>query len=158
MTPIMVAASHAHVDILEKLLQNRQCRNALSMQDRDGNTALHHAARSKAERAMQCVQLLCADCSLLVMQDRKGLTAQDVARQSKSDDVAHHLAERLRALEMQAHLAAQELEEEEAGASMQAAARRTGVSDASCICLALTCCAMAAPSFQRSMTVSGGHV
>ena len=118
MTPAMVAACHGHVAILETLLQNFHCRNTLCVQDKDGYTALHHSANCTKPTAVQCVQRLSDENSaLLMVKDRKGLTAHERARRGKADDVAQLLVERVRALEIHAQLAARQLEEEEDAAA-----------------------------------------
>ena len=84
MTPVMVAACHGNVPVLTRLLQDGRCRSSLASQDKDGYTALHHAARSEAATAPDCVQLLASSGIALMTKDRNGA---DAIRSSTADQL-----------------------------------------------------------------------
>jgi len=131
MTPLMVAACHGNVPVLSRLLQDDRCHSSLASQDKDGYTALHHAARSDATTAPDCVQLLASSGIAIMVKDRKGMMPYDLARQASSEAIASVLLARMTALEAEALRAAQQLEEELAGEQEQAAAsKRSG----DCLC------------------------
>ena len=83
MTPLMVAAARSEVEVLRAVLEAAPATGAwLIEQDKDGATVLHHAVKSRAAAAPECVrELLGAEGArqAVVMREKRGLTPRDVA-------------------------------------------------------------------------------
>lgn len=84
--PLMMAASSGHVDVIKILL--RYGPNELNMRDTKGNTALHYGALNGE---MESVDILIECKANRTIQNRKGFTAEDVARKNGHLIVANRI-------------------------------------------------------------------
>ena len=79
-------------EALEALLQRPMIAKILSLPDKDGMTALHHAAqRGQRQAARLLLQKLPASASAIASPNREGKTAIDLAKEAKYDELADFL-------------------------------------------------------------------
>ena len=84
--PLMMAASSSHVEVIKILLKYGP--NELNSRDNRGNTALHYGARMGK---MESIDILIECNANRTIKNRKGLTAEDEARENGHLIVANRI-------------------------------------------------------------------